>query len=95
MEGLRRAFGIAEPVKRAMELQICRAGEARPALLGPSAALSSDVLAGRDTEVGWQDVFKGMLGWPAAGRLLTCVGDETRDVPDFHTEMQQKLRMNW
>jgi len=60
MEGLRRAFGIAEPVKRAMELQICRAGEWRPALLGPGAALSSDVLAGRDAEIGWQDVFKGM-----------------------------------
>lgn len=59
MEGLRRTYGIAEPVKRGMELQICRAGEWRPAVLGPSAAVSSDVLSGRDCDVGWEDVFKG------------------------------------
>lgn len=44
-----------------MELQICLAGEWRPAALGGSAGVSSDVLAGRDCEVGWEDVFKGML----------------------------------
>ena len=34
MEGLRRAYGIAEPVRRGMELKIVRDGTFRPAALG-------------------------------------------------------------
>lgn len=60
MNSLRRTFGIAEPVRRGMELKIARAGEWRPAALGRSAAVSSDILAGRDTEITWEDVYAGM-----------------------------------
>lgn len=97
MEGLRRTYGIAEPVKRGMELQICRAGEWRPAALGKSAAVSSDVLSGRDCEIGWEDVFKGMC---IPGKARTAIeanvwtGDEMREAQDFHTEMEQGLKMN-
>ncbi|MCJ1225024.1 hypothetical protein MMC12_001671 [Toensbergia leucococca] len=80
MTGLRRTFGIAEPVRRGMELRIAREGEWRPAVLGASAGISGDVLAGRDAEVAWEDVFKG---------------DETREGVDFHTEMEGRLRMKW
>src|ERR1700678_1730714 len=34
MEGYRRTFGIAEPIRRGMELKITREGEWRPAVLG-------------------------------------------------------------
>ena len=66
MEMLRRTFGIAEPVRREMEMKIVRDGSFRPAVLGDSAAgsnLHEDilVLGGRDTEIGWEDVFHGML----------------------------------
>ncbi|MCJ1257804.1 hypothetical protein MMC24_005630 [Lignoscripta atroalba] len=80
MEGLRRTFGIAEPVRRGMELKIAREGEWRPSVLGGSAGVSGDVLAGRDTEIGWEDVF---------------AGDETREGVDFHTEMEARLKMDW
>lgn len=60
MNSLRRTFGIAEPVRRGMELKIARAGEWRSAALGRSAAVSSDILAGRDTEISWEDVYSGM-----------------------------------
>lgn len=87
MEMLRRQFGIAEPVKRGMELNIVRAGEWRPMCLGGGVGfggggggLHADILAGRDTEIGWEDVF---------------TGDEMRDVPDFHTEMERRFGMNW
>lgn len=43
-----------------MELKIARAGEWRPAALGRSAAVSSDILAGRDTEISWEDIYSGM-----------------------------------
>lgn len=60
MEMLRRQFGIAEPVRRGMEIKITREGEWRPAVLGGASGLHRDVLEGRDAEVGWEDVFTGM-----------------------------------
>ncbi|KAL8953365.1 MAG: hypothetical protein Q9222_000742 [Ikaeria aurantiellina] len=80
MTALRRNFGIGEPVRRGMELKLAREGEWRPAALGASAGVSGDVLAGRDCEVGWEDVYGG---------------DETRDRVDFHSEMERKLKMDW
>ena len=63
-----------------MELKIAREGEWRPAILGPSAGLSGDVLEGTDTECTWEDVFPG---------------DETREPVGFHAEMEGRLRMDW
>ena len=79
MNMLRRNFGIAEPIRREMEARICREGEWKPACLGGSASVGGDVLAGRDAEISWEDVYR----W-----------DETRDRADFHTEMEFKLRMD-
>lgn len=82
METLRRQFGIAEPVKRGMELSIVRAGEWRPMCLGGmgGSGVHADILAGRDGEIGWEDVYSG---------------EEMRDLPDFHTEMERRFTMNW
>ena len=62
MEMLRRQFGIAEPVRRGMELKIASAGEWRPAALGGSSGVHKDILEGRDCEIGWEDVYTGMSG---------------------------------
>jgi hypothetical protein len=59
MEMLRRQFGIAEPVRRGMELKIASAGEWRPAALGGSSGVHKDILEGRDCEIGWEDVYTG------------------------------------
>ncbi|KAF2745535.1 UMP1-domain-containing protein [Sporormia fimetaria CBS 119925] len=80
MEMLRRQFGIAEPVRRGMELKITGTGEWRPQVLGGASGVHRDILEGRDTEIGWEDVF---------------TGNEMRDMPDFHTEMEAKMKMNW
>ena len=61
MEMLRRQFGIAEPIRRGMELKIASAGEWRPAALGGSSGVHKDILEGRDCEIGWEDVFTGKL----------------------------------
>lgn len=42
-----------------MELKITEAGEWRPAALGRSSGVHKDILEGRDTEIGWEDVFTG------------------------------------
>ena len=62
MEMLRRQFGIAEPIRRGMELKTVKEGEWRPAVLGGTAGVHRDILEGRDCEVGWEDVFTGEFG---------------------------------
>ena len=101
MEMLRRQFGIAEPVRRGMELKIASAGEWRPAALGGSSQVHKDILEGRDCEIGWEDVFTGKwLYYMEPSRddsWLThhVTGNELREVPDFHTEIENKMKMNW
>ncbi|KAJ6102827.1 hypothetical protein N7486_005254 [Penicillium sp. IBT 16267x] len=84
MESLRRAYGIAEPVRRGMELKIVRDGSFRPAVLGGMTGgnVHEDILSigGRDTEVQWEDIFHG---------------DEFREPPSFHDEMEKRLKMEF
>ena len=93
-----------------MELKIASAGEWRPAALGGSSGVHKDILEGRDCEIGWEDVFTGEFGSCAgsdegaiaASHLVSCglaneviTGSELRQVPDFHTEIEHKMKMNW
>jgi len=79
MEMLRRTFGMAEPIRRGMELQITRAGEWRPlALSGGVTSVHEDVLRGRDDTITWEDVF---------------TGEEAAAVAGFHDEMERKLKI--
>lgn len=80
MESLRRTFGIAEPIRRGMELQITRDGEWRPMVLGGGcvASVSEDILRGREATVDWEDVF---------------TGEEQRGVVGVHEEMERKLKV--
>jgi proteasome maturation protein len=81
LTGLRRTFGIAEPIRREMELKITRDGEWRPLVLGASAmraGVHEDILMNRDASVGWEDVF---------------TGEEGRSVRGVHEEMEGRVRM--
>jgi hypothetical protein len=105
MEMLRRQFGIAEPVRRGMELKIASAGEWRPAALGGSSGVHKDILEGRDCEIGWEDVYTGEFDMERhlqrhglrsiESTDMTIPGSELRQVPDFHTEIEHKMKMNW
>ena len=60
MNMLRREFGIAEPIRRGMEVKICQEGEWRPAVLGyKGEGVHEEILSGRDASVDWEDVFNG------------------------------------
>lgn len=81
MESLRRTFGIAEPIRRGMELKIVRDGEWRPMALGGGSCLPSvheDILRGREDMITWEDIF---------------TGEETRGFVGFHDEMEKKLKI--
>ncbi|KAL6698346.1 proteasome maturation factor UMP1 domain-containing protein [Trichoderma pleuroticola] len=80
METLRRTFGIAEPIRRGMELKIVRDGEWRPMALGAGLpSVHEDILKGREDTITWDDVF---------------TGNETRALPGFHDEMEKKLKIH-
>ena len=80
MSLLRRQFGIAEPVRRGMELATVKNGEWRPAALGePSAGVHRQILEGRDCELDWEDVYTGEVG---SGL-------------EFHAEMERRCGMEY
>ncbi|KAK2747548.1 hypothetical protein FQN57_002041 [Myotisia sp. PD_48] len=83
MESLRRIHGIAEPIRRGMELKIVRDGQWRPAVLAANTGSSvhEDILSlgGRETDIAWEDIFHG---------------DGLREPPSFHDEMEHRLKMN-
>ncbi|KAK4163162.1 putative proteasome maturation factor UMP1 [Cladorrhinum sp. PSN259] len=83
METLRRTYGIAEPVRRGMELKITRDGQWTPLCLnsnnGAVGSVHEEILTGRDGTIEWEDVFKG---------------DESEAVKvGVHEEMERKVRM--
>ncbi|KAG0681030.1 20S proteasome maturation factor [Pichia californica] len=49
METHRRIFGMADPIKREMELSIVQQSEFRPQILGGSSNIHSDILKNKDT----------------------------------------------
>lgn len=57
MEMLRRVYGSAEPIRRAMEQAIVEKSTFVPESLGGSSNLHLDVLSNRDATIGWEDVY--------------------------------------
>ena len=79
MESLKRTFGMAEPIRRGMELKIVRDGEWRPMALGGGLpSVHEDILRGRDASISWEDIY---------------TGDETRGIVGVHDEMEKKLKI--
>ncbi|KAI1369381.1 proteasome maturation factor UMP1-domain-containing protein [Xylaria arbuscula] len=86
MESLRKTFGMAEPIRRSMELKITREGSWRPACLGGSAgstglggaSVHEDILTGRDASCDWEDVY---------------TGEVQRGAVSVHEEMERKLKI--
>ncbi|KAI2471280.1 proteasome maturation factor UMP1 [Annulohypoxylon bovei var. microspora] len=81
MESLRRTFGIAEPIRRGMELKIARDGEWRPMALGGGPGVRGvheDILRGREAMLDWEDVF---------------TGEEQRGAIGVQEEMERKLKI--
>ncbi|KAM7184671.1 proteasome maturation factor UMP1 [Naviculisporaceae sp. PSN 640] len=81
METLRRTYGIAEPIRRGMELKITRANDSvRPMCLASAGfkgnSVSEEILSGRDETITWEDVY---------------TGDETRPMPSIQDEIERKV----
>jgi len=80
METLRRTFGMAEPIRRGMELKITRDGEWRPMALGGGSqpSLHEEILQGKEDTITWEDVY---------------TGEEQRAHVPVHEEMERKLKI--
>lgn len=82
MESLRKTFGVAEPIRRGMELKTVRDGEWRPLALGGAGQRSvhEDILRGRESHIDWEDVYTGEE--QTAGGVI-----------GIHDEMERKLKI--
>merc|ERR1712169_159391 len=82
MNTLRTTYGLAEPVRRGVELKIVKDGEWRPLALqqagGGLPSVHEDILKGREDMISWEDVFTGDGGVQA---------------PGVHDEMEKKLKI--
>lgn len=80
----RRVFGMADPIKREMELNIVKQSEFRPQVLGGSSNIHSDILLNKDTSIDWEDVYTH-----SSDLLL----HNTANSSPLHTEMEHTLRI--
>lgn len=86
---LRRTYGIAEPLRRGMELKLVREADGfRPAVLGAPSRVHEDILMGRDATIDVEDVFAGQ-----DGVRLAEGGEGRHGVTGWHEEMEKKLRI--
>ena len=77
MEQYKRLFGIGEPLKRTMELEIVKNTDFKPEILGGSSNLHRDILLNKDSSVEWEDVYPG--------------GIDNEFSSNFHAEMERKM----
>ncbi|QPG75707.1 hypothetical protein FOA43_003066 [Brettanomyces nanus] len=78
LETYRRTFGVADPIRREMELNIVKETDFRPTLFGFSAITSPslDILLNKETTIGWEDIYTGF---------------NDAKPTDFHTEMEKQM----
>lgn len=81
LEQYRNVFGVAEPMRRVMELGIVDATDFNPvsSALG-SSSIHRDILMNKEASVDWEDVYSGSQGL-LSGNM---VGDEV------HTQIERK-----
>lgn len=80
----RRLHGVADPMRREMELHLVSLSEQRPLLLGGSSHIHTDVLRGRDWSLDWEDVYPDAI-------------DTTKDTTvegNLHAAMEQALHLD-
>ncbi|CCD24237.1 Ump1p NDAI_0C05780 [Naumovozyma dairenensis CBS 421] len=76
LEQYRQIFGIAEPLRREMELSIVEKTDFNPL---NSNSMHRDILLNKDTSVDWEDVYPG--GRMASGMMI---GN------DIHNQIERK-----
>ncbi|SCU93669.1 LAFA_0F17612g1_1 [Lachancea sp. 'fantastica'] len=76
LQQYRQVFGLAEPMKREMELAIVRNSDFNPLSLGTENGFSSpasmhrDILLNREASVDWEDVYPGSSSMGIGGVSL-------------------------
>lgn len=83
METHRRLFGIADPIKREMELSIVKQSEFKPKVLGGSCNIHSDILQNKDTSIDWEDIYKH-----SSDEIIYNTPNSSLS---FHTQMEHNI----
>lgn len=86
METRRRLLGMADPIKREMELALVQQSEFRPLVLGGSSRIHSDILQNKDCSVDWEDVY------PVSSDLLLHTAPASAATA-LHSELEAVLHV--
>ncbi|CCF59844.1 hypothetical protein KAFR_0I00630 [Kazachstania africana CBS 2517] len=81
MEQYRQVFGIAEPMKRVMELNIVKSTEFNPLNTSHHTSIHEDILLNKDNSVAWEDIYRNNDGLQSG----MMVGN------DVHTKIERSL----
>ncbi|SMN19582.1 similar to Saccharomyces cerevisiae YBR173C UMP1 Short-lived chaperone required for correct maturation of the 20S proteasome [Maudiozyma saulgeensis] len=81
LEQYRQIFGIAEPMKRVMELEIIEKSGFNP-IHNNGNSLHKDILLNKDTSIDWEDVY-------TTNEQITS----TAVAKDIHTVMENNLNL--
>lgn len=91
-ETRRRMHGIADPVKRDMELELVTTSELRPGLV--SSNIHSDILRNKDTSIDWEDLYSdGPLVTNIGGARSTAQAHVQTAHQPVHAIMEQRLQL--
>ncbi|CEP61995.1 Ump1p LALA0_S04e05336g [Lachancea lanzarotensis] len=69
LQNYRQVFGLAEPMKREMELAIVRNSDFAPLSSG-TAGMHEDILLNREANVDWEDIYPGSNSMGSGGVSL-------------------------
>lgn len=83
LEQYRQIFGIAEPMKRVMELEIIEKTDFNP--LNNASSIHKDILLNKDTSIDWEDIYKN--------NGSTGVSSSNMVNNDIHTQIENKLQL--
>lgn len=77
MEGYRRTYGAGEPIRRTMEMEVVKATDLMPSMLGGPSSAHHDILMNKDTNVTWEEIYPGQ--------------SHSQLKADFHTELEKRM----
>jgi len=77
MEGYRRNYGPGEPIRRTMELEVVKATNLIPGMVGGPSTVHEDILRNKSTTVSWEEIYPGL--------------SDTDMKSSFHAELEKRM----
>ena len=86
LEQYRQVFGIAEPMKRVMELELVKSTDFNPLSdITQNSSIHRDILMNKDNSIDWEDVYPDTHVRTMASGMMVA--------NDIHSKIESKLNL--